>query len=413
MQLTYEIAQKMVERTIPILQCNINIMDQNGVIIGTGETERLNTVHKGARKVIATGKSVEVTPRDSEEWPGVKPGVNLPIVWNDQIIGVVGITGDPAEIRPFGEIVKMAVEMMVQQTVLQQQVHLESQARQHLIQDLISGKFGRSMDMFVARGWNLQIDLTRSRIAMVVDIRNFSNHTYTDLKKFNDQLAGELQVQQTKTKIMKKIEEVVGDPLVHLVSFAGGGHFVVLYALDRDQPTKRQKAVLNRLGQRIEQVISSQFGLNVQIGVGNCYNELAEISSSYREAVRAVKVGRRYLPKRLIYHYDELGLGLLIDSIDPKLRKEYTKRNLQPLFNADRKTFGKLWKTMQVYMDKGLNVTQAANALQIRRNTLLARLEKIAHLTGLNPRNIDDLFLLKLSMLLHQYEEDEFSSSGG
>ncbi|HHH9441311.1 TPA: sugar diacid recognition domain-containing protein [Pseudomonas aeruginosa] len=42
-----QLAQEIVDRAMVILPCNVNVMDNQGLIIGTGEAERLYTRHDG------------------------------------------------------------------------------------------------------------------------------------------------------------------------------------------------------------------------------------------------------------------------------------------------------------------------------------------------------------------------------
>lgn len=46
---------------------------------------------------------------------GVKPGVNLLITFGGKIVGVVVISGEPEEIRSGGELVRITVELMLEQ----------------------------------------------------------------------------------------------------------------------------------------------------------------------------------------------------------------------------------------------------------------------------------------------------------
>ncbi|WVM90882.1 sugar diacid recognition domain-containing protein [Halopseudomonas pachastrellae] len=50
---------------------------------------------------------------------GVKPGINLPLLHAGRLVGVLGITGDPEQVRPFAELLRMTAEMLVEQRVLQ------------------------------------------------------------------------------------------------------------------------------------------------------------------------------------------------------------------------------------------------------------------------------------------------------
>ncbi len=114
--LSYELAQEIVERTMKILNKNINVMNEDGIIIGSGEKERINQVHDGALLVLKKGKSVVIDEKSAAGLKGAKPGINLPIQFNNQIIGVVGITGEPEQIQNYAELVKMAAELVLEQS---------------------------------------------------------------------------------------------------------------------------------------------------------------------------------------------------------------------------------------------------------------------------------------------------------
>ena len=56
--LTPKLAQQIVERTMKIIDCNINVMDANGCIIGSGDLERIGEVHEGAMLAISQKRTV-------------------------------------------------------------------------------------------------------------------------------------------------------------------------------------------------------------------------------------------------------------------------------------------------------------------------------------------------------------------
>ncbi len=47
-----------------ILGKNINIVNNNGVIIGSGDKSRINHFHEGAAKIIKEGKKLEIYSKD-------------------------------------------------------------------------------------------------------------------------------------------------------------------------------------------------------------------------------------------------------------------------------------------------------------------------------------------------------------
>jgi len=63
LRITHQLAQQIVDRTINIIGKNINIIDENGYIIGTGDRARLNQYHEGAALVIKNKKKLFIYPK--------------------------------------------------------------------------------------------------------------------------------------------------------------------------------------------------------------------------------------------------------------------------------------------------------------------------------------------------------------
>lgn len=103
MKLTSELTLPIVERLLQIVNYNINIMDKHGMIVASGDVNRINHHHEGAMNVLSNRKEFIVNDSEFERWEGTKPGVNLPIEFYDDIIGVVGITGNPDKVYKFAE----------------------------------------------------------------------------------------------------------------------------------------------------------------------------------------------------------------------------------------------------------------------------------------------------------------------
>ncbi len=68
-------AQQIVDRTMNIIDHNINVMNSQGVILGSGDKQRLNSVHEGALLAIAQNRTVVIDEGSRHSLHGVKPGV--------------------------------------------------------------------------------------------------------------------------------------------------------------------------------------------------------------------------------------------------------------------------------------------------------------------------------------------------
>ncbi|MFJ7509201.1 sugar diacid recognition domain-containing protein [Peribacillus simplex] len=62
--LTQEIAMEIVKQTTNRLNRNINIMDDKGTIIASGNRERIDQLHFGAMEVLKTGKPLIIHEKD-------------------------------------------------------------------------------------------------------------------------------------------------------------------------------------------------------------------------------------------------------------------------------------------------------------------------------------------------------------
>lgn len=123
LELDSALAQLIVDRAMAILPHNINVMAEQGMIIGTGDPQRLHTRHEGAQLVLANRRVVEIDGQAAACLRGVRPGVNLPLFHAERLIGVLGITGEPDLVRPYAELVRMAAEVLVEQRQLQVERH--------------------------------------------------------------------------------------------------------------------------------------------------------------------------------------------------------------------------------------------------------------------------------------------------
>jgi len=112
--LNQEIAQRFIDRLDRVLDFNINIMDNRGIIIASRDPLRIGTFHEVAREVLVKGLSGLSVSRDEILPPGVRPGINLPVVLDGNPEGVIGVTGDAPELANVAAALKSSLETMLE-----------------------------------------------------------------------------------------------------------------------------------------------------------------------------------------------------------------------------------------------------------------------------------------------------------
>jgi len=408
MKITHQLAQDIVDKTMSILGKNINIMDEKGVIIGSGDKSRLNQYHEGAAQVIKEGKKLEIFSKDINHLVGARPGINLPIEHNNKIIGVVGITGEPNEVSPFGEVIKMTVEMMLQQEFLLKEIQLEKQTQENFIHDLIFGRMGNNPDLFITRGQIVGYDILIPRVALVVDIYQFEKTAKQSLQAFKGSKEGEIHLQRLKNGVLKTIQGIFVDTPQEIVSYTGGDKFVVLKTINLKDSDEILRKKLFRIGEKINDTISQKMKFKVTIGIGEYHEGIQGLNKSFKEAAQALDVGAKLEGAGDIYHVDNLGIGKLLAEIKGESQQEFMEKTIYSTKNNKEKKINEtLLETLKAFFDNNLSISKTAQTIYVHRNTLLYRLRRVKEITGLDPKKFDDAVQLRIALKMRIYQDDE------
>lgn len=138
----------------------------------------------------------------------------------------------------------------------------------------------------------------------------------------------------------------------------------------------------------------------VSIGIGRPAQAIQGIRRSHQEARQALTLGRRLHGSGHITDYDDLGIYRLILAAEglPELRV-FQDESLGELTEYDRIHSSNLIHTLEAFFAANCSPKEAASILNVHRNTVLYRLDRIADITGLN---LDDPEVrLRLHLALH------------
>ncbi|MBT2692413.1 sugar diacid recognition domain-containing protein [Bacillus sp. ISL-55] len=367
--LNKQLAQEIVDRTMGIIGKNINIMDNHGVIIGSGDKKRIDDVHDGAVIVIKQGTGFEITEDEAKRLHGVKPGINLPIYFDEKIMGVIGITGSPNEIRNFGELVRMAAELSLQQAVLMNEIQWDQRLKEELVSQIIHYE-GQHDPLFLERAMRLEIDLELPRAAIVIKTSD-RKRTFTYLKS-RMQKEDLILMQHDRIVILKGIPQI-----------------------DNDQ-------YLKKITEGWLSGLKMNGDYQVKIGVGQYHEGLSGLTKSYRQAVHTLISGLKLTPQKDTFMYEDYYLPVFLLNAS----KTGLAEDLKPFFHSlkERDVKGELTESLRVFIETNGDMNKAAQELFVHRNTLRYRLDKITEITGKDPRKTADLLHLYLSFLNNELE---------
>ncbi len=410
MEITQQYAQNIVNMTMKVLHYNINIMNHMGIIVGSGDPNRINSFHQGAAEVIETGKALEIKADQAGQLTGAKPGLNLPIYFHEKILGVVGITGEPDQVRPFGELLKISVETMLQEVFLIEQLRMEQNAKEFYIRDIVSGNIGEDEDAFYTKGSLLGFDMKIPRVAVVIKIRN-QNEPTPEQQMSKSLKAGKicplsLKIQRQIENIFQLIQSIFNNPQ-NIISYHGSNYFIIFWPTRKTIPGEIKAEVsvpLERLQTGLE-----KYNVACYAGIGLLHPGIAGLKKSYAQAVQAIDIRERTgNPQENIILASELGLEMIFLQQTNNTLQSYCDLFFIKNDHRERDTLSsqtKVIQTLHCFFDCNLNQSITAQKLNIARNTLTARLDKVMELTGYDPRSFGDAVKLRIFLLINELQK--------
>ncbi|HEJ7170340.1 sugar diacid recognition domain-containing protein [Serratia marcescens] len=364
-------ARQIVQRAMGIISHSVNVMDSNGVIIASGNPQRLFQRHEGAVLALAENRVVEIDRATADHLKGVRPGINLPFSFRNQRVGVIGISGEPAEVRAYAELVKMAAEMMVEQAALLDQHQWEKRYREELANQLLQPQPNTaSLEAMAAY---LGLDLRQSRIVWIVELQEAQPHLLREL--------------------LAELEATQRDALIAITGF---NEMTLLRPACMAQgewslKLERQQA------QRLQNQLKHRF--RVRLIVGGFYDDP---QSAYRSSLTAratQAMAQRLKLRHATLFYHDYPLPSLLCDLGEDWRAQELGRPWRTLGEQDEK--GVLRGTLRHYFSQNCDQTQTAAQLHIHVNTLRYRLQRIEAITGMKINKLTDTLRLYIGMLMH------------
>jgi carbohydrate diacid regulator len=372
------LAQQIVERTMKIIVHNINVMNAQGVILGSGDPHRVGSTHEGALLAISQNRTVEINAASANTLHGVKAGINLPLHYKGEIIGVIGITGEPDTLNNYGELLKMTAELIVEQANSLELAQWQYRQKEEFILQLIKSK---GMFNCHLRDWSSQlgIDIDAPRVAAVIQVQGDK-----------DQISA--------NSILKMVLNLLENPSRgNLVAMTSMTELVILKPAFLNG--KQWEPHLE--SERIDQLLSrlpKEMTARLKISLGHFFTKPTDISRSYQTAKETLALGIQLHPEQNKYLYDDYSLRVLLSALKDDWRGEELITPYQALLQADKK--GQLNKTLAAYLAHFGDQQMCANALFIHRNTLRYRLDKIQKITGVNVQQLDGVLQLYIGQML-------------
>lgn len=192
----------------------------------------------------------------------------------------------------------------------------------------------------------------------------------------------------------------------------------VLVAMDKhtaafikDASGMEDEDELRQFACAVQETLLGEIALPVTIGIGEMAKTVGELHASYRQARRAIEIGRVYAPEHTIHVYRSMMLERFLSDLSPETADHYHgllfNRSTARLFSEE------MLYTIEMFFKKDLNLSDTARQLYIHRNTLVYRLDKVQRQVGLDLRKFEDAVTFKMLLEMRKCGNNKTKAKKG
>jgi carbohydrate diacid regulator len=386
-----EIARTVTNRVAQLLDAPVVVTDDQGMIITSSE-----------------GNQAQLPGQWEDSADSVVNFLRLPLRHRTESGEI--IIGEPCSQESVSpRLVQVLVELVINQTANSQYLNLnQHELKNQLIYDLLHG---RVRDEIVAlnRARQLGMDLTPPRAVILI---NAADYVLGQPEAGHPLLEAD-QYRRTRI-IIRSIVDFFHLPNDTICADLGKGEVCVLKASDtknldiwaNGEDNSRGSGsswanlvALKRAADALLMYLRHETGACTDIGIGRYHPGISGLARSYEDARAALSLGTRFQGHNRVHCLGELGMAAFVGVSDESTKVDLAKYLLSPLDHEPE-----LLGTLNCFFSENCCPSSTAKQLSIHRNTLSYRLDKIASLTGLEPRKFDDAVQMRLCLLLRSLQ---------
>lgn len=349
------LAQQIANTVKDVCGQNINFIDRTGIIFASTDAARIGAFHEIGLRAASTGQVIEAVADNIYE--GTQKGINLPIYYNHTLLAVIGITGEPDEVRKYAHLAERITNLLIKEREVNAFSKNQADRRHYAVTSLLKPE-------------NVNQDHLRDCL------KEFGIHTETDkrliLIRINPGCSlGNLSL------LDQKILQMFSSISLQLYTFQYPSEYV---AVADDAACQASISVIRKFASDHHGLLKAAIGKKCR---------LLRLSASYNSAVTAWKSISESSEDFVLF--DDLTMEIILSSLDKHIAEEFIQKTISALTEEDR-------TLLSVYFDENMSLAAACSRLFLHKNTMQYKLNRIWQRCGFNPRHFQDAVLLYLAL---------------
>lgn len=367
MKIAENVAKMIVAEISGAISQPTNLMDETGRIIASTDPTRIGTIHDGAYRAIREDLDCLIV-RTDDEYSGSRIGINLPIHYGGEVIGVIGVTGDNYdELSRYVKLIRTITETMLRDKLSLVPAMDAEERRQHFLEKLLFAPEKMEESLLAELGSRCGVDVSAEYYTAVI-------------RPLAPAEGNAASVENIVTAIRRKGQ---GALVYTALRYA-----VLLLPAGKADDLRQWLRELKRNDEGAGPALAIGYDGEKRIGYG-----LREAFSRARDACRVAQLCRREEP----LCWDDLVIELLLPGVTGQTREMYLKKLFK---DQDKQQLQRWHELLSVFYACDGSIERTAERLFTHKNTVQYQLRKIAEYTGYDPRKLNNAAVFQIALML-------------
>ena len=297
MDISTSLATDILLKMKEIINQDLNYININGVIIASTDPKRVGDFHEAS--LLCIKKAKEVIIENDEQYVGSRKGINMPIYFDDNIIGVIGITGEKSEVEKYGEIIRMMTGILIKEAWIKDQDIRKKEIIKAFIERII---LDYEHDIYPMKNFIFPY-------TAIVGTVNKNNFLFLD------------------DKITDTLRDFFAYDKRHFFTISRN-EIIILYHFYKDED------IVSSI-KKLQSLILKKFNLLIKFGIGNKAINPQELKTSYINAKEILKTSSIFSNKKSIFDYDMMDLELLFMNLNKNAIEKFKNKILENISDKD------------------------------------------------------------------------------
>ena len=354
-----QLAHQIVDTLKSICDHDINYIDIHGQIYASTDESRVGDYHEGGHQAARSGEIIVIEKDDP--LTGIRKGINMPIRYNGETVAVIGITGEPEEVRRYAFLAQRITLLLLREHEIDLKDHNHQAQINYVVRSLITNE--RIHPDF------LNEVLKKNRIPSPEG--DWQTVVFLLNQRYNLS-----NLSMIETRLYQTFDMM--------------GHCLYTYCYPNEYVLIIESAVLKQ-NMPMFSALAEQFQGILQAGIG-AQKRFIRQYQSYQSAKLAIQ---NLSPGQSIIRFEDLDLEILLASVPEHARDSFLNKCTKGLDEDDH-------LLLETYFSCEMGLKETSEKLFLHKNTLQYRLNRIRERCGYDPRSFQDAVVLYAALKLEK-----------